>query len=498
MVAVHAGGAVKERRPGKGSTSGDVAGSGSPTAPGKKTLVQRKYAGVGRGPSDQPKSQQQGESPLADALSDGLELLVGGMAQLEGGELFSGPDETVSSAIPSVATPDKSDAQYEKTMGIDKAITAKRMVPVAGVQGKTFTAVGCAGHKNGKVSFTFDRAFVGDYDYAPAGKPVRGAHVSISVSLADCGKHTDVKLVQVLRNFKKTGGKVETVQPQAEMRKRRAGTDDPKAANRGWRVDETETGRSPFYVTSDFYGNEGSSSKSAKLRDSPGDWTTDRNVGKEFRTCAVSYAGGKGTVLACVDWGYYIDATGNASFFPSTPTAHVGATSEVTDAVEPVGEAARTHQGEPEVKLLAAMSVALAVTACSNPTRTEGPREAHHEQAGEGLGEKTTMTDTDPDDNQLIERVRTASQQVVDPHTVEERVGRAALVNTDTGMPIDALRRVELVPDPEHAAETLDLESARTVIYWKRPIEADNPHVVGLQLDGTGSARVFFAIILPP
>jgi hypothetical protein len=266
-------------------------------------------------------------------LTDAAELMEGGVARAEGGTLFSGPDADVASSVPSPATPDKTDAEYEAAMGIDTAITAGRMVAVAAVNGKTFTAVGCAGKPAGKVAFTFDRAFVGDYDYAPAGKPVRGAHVSISVKVTGCGAHTDVRLVQILRNFKKDGGNVVTVQPDAEMRKKRSGTDDPNAPSRGWRVDETETGRSPFYVTSDLYGQHGTATKDAKLRDSPGDWLTDRNLGKEFRTCAVSYAGGKGTVLACVDWGYYIDASGAVSMYPATPTATVGAVPQFTDAV---------------------------------------------------------------------------------------------------------------------------------------------------------------------
>lgn len=108
------------------------------------------------------------------------------------------------------------------------------------------------------------------------------------------------------------------------------------------------------------------------------------------------------------------------------------------------------------------------------------------------------MKDTASDDQELIERVRAASEQAVDPLTVEERVGQHALVNTSTGLPLEALRRVELVPDPDHDAELIDLDSAKVVVYWERPVEADNPHVVGLQFDDAGAARVFFAIILPP
>ena len=128
--------------------------------------------------------------------------------------------------------------------------------------------------------------------------------------------------------------KVVTADPSTAKRRERSGWNDAKAKSKGWRVDGTDTDTSPFYVSDDLYGDHGSDKAPAKLRDSPGDWSTDKNVGKEFRTFAVSYAGGKGTVLACVDWGYYIDDKGVASFYPAAPTAYVGAVQELVDAAD--------------------------------------------------------------------------------------------------------------------------------------------------------------------
>jgi hypothetical protein len=231
------------------------------------------------------------------------------------------------------ASPDKkSDADYESSMGIADAIKAKAMLPVAGVDGQSFTATGCAGKPEGKVTFTFDRAFVGDYAYAEAGKKVRGVHVAISAVLSGCGEHKEVKLVQILRNFKKDGGKVVTADPTYDKRRQRSGWNDDKAKAKRWRVDGLDEDTTPFYVSDEIYRNHGSDKEAAKLRDSPGDWATSTNVGKEFRTCAVSYADGKGTVLACIDWGYYIDDKGAASFYPAKPTAYPGAVQELTDA----------------------------------------------------------------------------------------------------------------------------------------------------------------------
>ena len=102
------------------------------------------------------------------------------------------------------------------------------------------------------------------------------------------------------------------------------------------------------------------------------------------------------------------------------------------------------------------------------------------------------------DDVSLVANVRSLSDGEVDPATAEERVGRPALVNTERGLPLAALRRVSLAPDPEHPDEVLELDSAQAVIYWARPIEADNPRVVGIQLGADAVPRVFFAVVLPP
>ncbi|HEX7836473.1 MAG TPA: hypothetical protein VF469_03370 [Kofleriaceae bacterium] len=268
------------------------------------------------------------------STSSGAELLEGA-AKIEGGTLFSGPDAGISADVPSLADPAKaSDEDYEKTMGIKAAIDKKTMLPVDGINGQSFTATGCAGKKDGKVTFTFDRAFIGDYDYPAAGKAVRGVHVSISAALSGCGEHKEVKMVQVYRYFTKKDGKTATAEPTTAKRKERAGWNDDKAKSKGWQVDGLDTDTTPFYVSSDIYGNDGTDKAAARLRDSPGSWATDKNIGKEFRTCAVSYAGGKGTVLACIDWGYYIDDKGAASFYPAKPTAYAGSVQELTDAAE--------------------------------------------------------------------------------------------------------------------------------------------------------------------
>lgn len=346
------------RRSGEPTTAARGATSPSTPTPGRSTLVQALSqpqralaADVGGSTQVQMLPQPEGAAPAPaadEAISEsaalqattdaaqGDALLQGGVARIEGDTLFCPPDGALSATTPSEAStaPKKTDADYESALGVKAAIDAKKMVPVQGVHGKTFTAVGCGGKKDGKVSFTFDRAFIGDYAYPAAGRDVRGAHVSIAVALDGCGDHSEIKLVQVLRQITKKDGKMVDREPDSAKRKERAGWSDPKAPSRGWQVDEVETGKSPFYVSDPLYGNDGSSTKAAKLRDTPGEWTTDKNVGAEFRTCAVSYAGGKGTVLACVDWGYYLDDTGKVSFYPAIPTAYPSAVPQVLDATK--------------------------------------------------------------------------------------------------------------------------------------------------------------------
>lgn len=340
---------MKATRPDSTGSSPSTGASEVGAAPGKRSLVHDTFGVVQRKAADGNAPAPTGEIGAAPAAQGApLESYTGGGAVFEGEEFFAPPDGAVTASIPPPAkdmpAPAKTDEEYETTIGVKDAIDKGKMVPVAGVNGQSFVATKVAGKDDGKVTFKFVKAYVGDYDYAAAGgKTVRGAHVVISATLENCGAHTDVKLVQVFRNIVKNSGKMDTAEPDTAKRKERAGWSDAGAKSRGWGVDEFDTGKSPFYVSSDLYGQHGSDSKPARLRDSPGFWNDKRNLGREFRTCAVSYAGGKGTALACIDWGYYIDGAGNVSFYPAKPTAYTGAVSELLDAAKRWdGDAANT------------------------------------------------------------------------------------------------------------------------------------------------------------
>jgi hypothetical protein len=133
---------------------------------------------------------------------------------------------------------------------------------------------------------------------------------------------------------------------------------------------------------------------------------------------------------------------------------------------------------------LASLILGIGLAACSTPS--------HKEPAVTNKPSETIS------DERLVAQLRQAVAATVVPESIEARIGRKALINTSTGFPLEGLRRVNLVPDPDHPTETLSLETARAVIYWARPVPGDDPRVVGVQVRADGSASVFFGIVLPP
>lgn len=101
-------------------------------------------------------------------------------------------------------------------------------------------------------------------------------------------------------------------------------------------------------------------------------------------------------------------------------------------------------------------------------------------------------------DETLIQRVRGAADSRVAPRDIEAYVGQKAMVNTTTGFPLEGLRRVNVIPDPDHPQQTLKLDAAEAVVYFGRPVESDDPKITGVQYRRDGSAAVFFGIVLPP
>jgi hypothetical protein len=94
--------------------------------------------------------------------------------------------------------------------------------------------------------------------------------------------------------------------------------------------------------------------------------------------------------------------------------------------------------------------------------------------------------------------VRKAAADKVAPEAMEAAVGIRPVVSTHNGPSLALLRRVKLVIDDAHADEKLDLMAARTVTYWRRPVDSEDSHFVGIEIRKDGSYAVFFAVLLPP
>jgi hypothetical protein len=271
-----------------------------------------------------------GERPTASqlAFSDDGTGLLGGLGQFVGGTMFNAAGATMQAKAPPAQVPatDPGDRQYED----HNRLSEGKLVP-APFQGQTFTANNVLG-SDGKVHFRFDRASVGEFLPTGTGKPQRGMHVSIGISSEGLPPMiSNLRTIQVARDTKEEAGEIVTGTPNADFRAERAGWNDPKSKSRGWRVDQNEGLGNPHWSAGD--REAGSDGPTARLRDAPAS-IGGTSVGKEFRTCAVAEVQGRTVVLACVDWGYFVDRVGNVSPHPKEPSAYAGAKPELYDSID--------------------------------------------------------------------------------------------------------------------------------------------------------------------
>jgi hypothetical protein len=204
------------------------------------------------------------------------------------------------------------------------------------IMGQTYSAT-CR-FNDYDLTFKFSKAYKGVYPYAAASRDVKGVYVKIEVSINDkkyCGRCTPLRLLQTIRNTRRnSSGDVENADPGGATRRERSGWNDASAPSRGWRVDRITSATNPYY-SSGSNANEGSETTPAVLYDAPGDWSTDTNAGKDFYTCAVCQTlSGRRWVAGCVNWGYYINNSGDIVFLPATPVATCGSGTMVKDASE--------------------------------------------------------------------------------------------------------------------------------------------------------------------
>ncbi|PWV61189.1 DUF4157 domain-containing protein [Plasticicumulans acidivorans] len=227
---------------------------------------------------------------------------------------------------------EQTDAGFEGD-GIGAAISSGTLHSVAGVHGSRVEARDCHGRSGCPITFAFNKAYVGDYAYAAAGRDVRGAYVQIDARHdASCWHCQTLEIMQVVRNITRGSSGFENADPGNAVRRERSGWSDASAPSRGWRIDRLTSATDPYYSHGSS-ANPGSDSRPARFWDAPGDWTSDRNSGKELQTCLLCAAAGTPAIpLACVTWGYYIDSAGAVTMRPATPSAACGTSTELRDA----------------------------------------------------------------------------------------------------------------------------------------------------------------------
>ncbi len=320
--------AGKQPRPGGATLVGD-AGADQTAAPavGRRSLVDEMFAQA---------------ASLGEKLTTG-----GGIGEQEGGSFFAAAGTadirktTPPAAKPKPAPVAQGDTDFESAAGFAGAL-GTTMKPVPGISGASFEAINAGGVATGKVIFTFDRLFVGTHDVD--GKTHYGCSVSIGIKLVGIEPliSADVRVVQIVREFtmgpdNRAVGQVPNPDAKTDsrdkrdeqIRKDRSVKDGP---SKGWRVDNVPSNDSPFYLPDreTQNGNRPTAARDGRMRDAPDVART--NVGKEFRTAAVSYSGGQGFVLAAVDWGFFVDGGGNVSLYPAQPKTYTGNIAELIDA----------------------------------------------------------------------------------------------------------------------------------------------------------------------
>jgi hypothetical protein len=116
---------------------------------------------------------------------------------------------------------------------------------------------------------------------------------------------------------------------------------------------------------------------------------------------------------------------------------------------------------------------------------------------GLGLGANPTSGGRNLTDDELVHAVERSATEHISPGDADARVGEPPWVNSATGgHPKLYLRNV--VTD-EQASERLPREigKARAVAFWKRPLAAPNPRIVGLYWMSDGRVVRFFGVVLP-
>ncbi|MGA1826396.1 MAG: RHS repeat domain-containing protein, partial [bacterium] len=235
------------------------------------------------------------------------------------------------------------DIEYEKRFGLDAAIAGPNptMKITDNIHGKTFSADNCMGKTGCKVNFKFEKAYAGIHTSSVYKVNLQGVYVKIAITIDDTTKCccNEMNILQVTRVFEKNWRRgIVTDGPRHPTRRDRAGWGDSSAPSEGWYVDRLLSATNPYF-DSGFSGNPGAfplppePMTPAELFDAPGIYGGEKNYGNEYYTCAICNHNRKKKVLACLNWGYYIDKIPSVSFWPPTPSASCDTPKQFKDAV---------------------------------------------------------------------------------------------------------------------------------------------------------------------
>jgi hypothetical protein len=224
------------------------------------------------------------------------------------------------------------DSEVERRTGV----AAGKMEPAPGVEGQTFTWGNCFNNPECGVSFQFEKARLGTHpmqEFSASPASWRGVYVKIVAKpLGNCGACESLELLQIVRYVKAdASGGVITDQPDEPERRQRAGSDDRLARSKGWMIDAARQATDPLYSHS-WYGETGDATRPAVLWDTPGSFTSEKNVGKEFETYLICVGAGRRVPLGFVHWGYFIDGSQQIAFRPMPPKAWCGPSEKLFDA----------------------------------------------------------------------------------------------------------------------------------------------------------------------
>ena len=194
------------------------------------------------------------------------------------------------------------DEEYEKKFKLTEFLD-RQLTKVETIHGQAFTTEKDCCKPKGKVKFTFDKGYSGEFPYLD--KRVIGMYVKITMQPDEnCCKH--IKIIQIKRSY--TIG------------------DKP----RNWQIDAP--GDSPYAADYDF-AREGINGKPAQVFDIPGRDKGTKKRRVEYMTIVLcAEEGKKDKPLAYVHWGF--DLNDKSEVKPMTPEAQCGTPDGLETAVK--------------------------------------------------------------------------------------------------------------------------------------------------------------------